>query len=271
MSGDLSSSIFCGRLRGNSAHDTIALSISNKSETMEDPTKNEPRYTDAEIQGASYAPDPQKTNPEPIPDLVPHDYLHPIDDRPKHALSQKRMIIILSTLVGVALIAIIIMIFLAIMPARETAKKEAEKTDETTPVVTLSAKETIDHITAYYKGEDAVKSGISLPVKAPASDHYAVIPETLNLTGLAGYVDVDSSDTQRDSIEKSLDYDGYTKQIMSDGANGTNYLADYWQKGAVCELSVDKTDPTKHWFEIKCQDMSVYEQYAKDQEPLTSK
>ncbi len=239
---------------------------------MEDPTKNSPQYSDRDIQNASYAPDPLNpaASSSPIPELAPHDYLHPIVDKPKHSYSQKRMVLILSILVGVALLAIILMILLATRPAAETTKQQTKESDTTNSVKALSAKETINHITAYYKGEEAVKTGITLPVKAPTSDHYTVIPETLTLTGLAGYVDVDSSDTQRDSIEKSLDYDGYTKQVMSDGTNGGNYLADFSQKAAVCELSVDKTDKTKHWFEIKCQDMSVYEQYAKDQEPLTS-
>lgn len=240
---------------------------------MEDPTKNSPKYSDDDIQNANYAQNPSKpiAAPESIPELAPHDYLHPIVDKPKHTFSQKRMIIILSIFVGVALATIAVMIILATLPAREAVKKQAANNDDkAAPTSMVSAKDTIDHIMAYYKGEDAVKSGISLPVKAPGSDHYTVIPETLMLTGLAGYVDADSSTSQRDSIEKSLDYDGYSKQVMSDGANGTNYLADFSQAGAICELSIDKTDPAKHWFEIKCQDMSVYTQYAKEQEPLTS-
>lgn len=240
---------------------------------MEDPTKNAPMYSDDDIQNASYAPNP--SNPSapsnPIPELAPHDYLHPIEEKPKHSYSQKRMVIILSIFVGVALATIVVMIILATLPAREAAKKEvAANNNAATPTGTLSAKETIEHITAYYKGQEAVKSGINFPIKPPESDHYVVIPDTLMLTGLAGYVDTDSSNSQRDSIEKSLNYDGYQKQVMSDGANGPNYQADFWQKDAVCELSIDKTDPAKHWFEIKCQDMSVYSDYAKDQTPLTS-
>lgn len=217
-------------------------------------------------------PDSQMTSQskpsEPIPELV-HDYTHPILDSPKHPYHPKRVMIGLIAIVVLALLSVAAMLLFALLPMKNTAKpaKTQQTNVQSTKQDSLSAKETISHLSVYFKGKNPVKTGITLPVKAPGSAYYTVIPETTDVVGMSGEISADMSDQQRDSIEKSLDYDQFTKQVMSDGSNHTNYLADYSRSDVVCELSITKPTDVKadQLFDMKCQDMSTYTAYAKRQ------
>ena len=68
------------------------------------------------------------------------------------------------------------------------------------------------------------------------------------------------SKQQRESIEKSLDYDKFVKKVFSEGDEKTAYLADFTRDDVVCQLSVDPAehDTKGDWTELRCLDVSAY-------------
>ncbi len=229
--------------------------------------------SDNDIQQAG-KPASAPTQPtESIPDLTPHDYLHPIVDPPKHAYHPKRVMAVLIVIVAASLLAVIAMLLFALLPANKKTEQAATNTTSTAPAEKpLTAKDAFSHIQAYFKGTASVTSGITLPVKAPKAAYYSVVPETTGIVGASGPITAANSEAQRESIEKSLDYDKFTKQVMADGTNGADYLADYSRPDVVCELHIIKQKDVKadHTFDVKCQDVSVYSEYAKAQSPVVN-
>lgn len=235
------------------------------------PNDNLPKFSDNDIQNAGQPP--QAPTPAPAPEV--HDYLHPIQDEPKHTYHPKRMMLTLGLIVGASLLAVVIMLLYALLPPQSSKKStntSQTPTTTTVPADTLTAKQTIEHVAAYFKGAEKAKSPISRPVTAPNKSFYTVIPETAPLISLAGNVMADKSDTQLESILKSMNYDKFVKQVLADGASGTNYLADLTRNDVICQVAVTKQKDAKadHWFEVRCLDMSTYTEHANIQQTLVS-
>lgn len=234
------------------------------------PNEKQPQFSDSDIQNAGQPVQP--TAPTPVPEV--HDYLHPIQDKPKHVYHPKRMMLILGMVVGASLLAVVVMLVYALLPTQSSKKTQTsnQTTVTTTPVDTLSAKQAIAHVGEYFKGKEKAKTAISRPVTAPNKSFYTVVPDTAPLISLAGAIAADMSPTQLESILKSMDYDKFVKQVLADGENSTNYLADLTRNDVVCQVAVTKQKDVKadHWFEVRCLDISVYTEYANAQQTLVS-
>ena len=220
------------------------------------------------------------TNNTPTPESLPpvqtpesHDYLHPITDTQKRTYNPKRVAIVLSAIVAASLIAVIVMLIVALMPAKQSKAPSTPTKQSTAPTKdTITAKQTIEHVKVYFKGADVAKSAVSTPVMAPGKSFYTVIPEVTATTSVAGAVPVANSSTQLASILKSLEYDKFTKRVFADGANNTNYLADFTRSDVTCQVAATpQSDPkADHWFEVRCLDTSQYTEYANEQQPFVS-
>lgn len=201
-----------------------------------------------------------------------HDYLHPIVDKPTHAMTTKQVTIMFLSVLGVSLVAVITMLAVALMPAKQQVQTSTQVKQSTTAIhAPLTAKQTIDHVKVYFKGTAAAKSPIMTPVLAPGKSFYTVIPDVAPLTSVAGEIAPDKSDAQLASITKSMEYDKYTKREFQDGKNGTDYLADYTRDDVVCQVAVTKPKGANHWFEVRCLDIAQYAEYAMKQQPIAER
>ena len=234
------------------------------------PNHDQPTYSDNDIQNAGQPPEPKPLAPTP----VAHDYLHPIQDKPKHAYHPKRMMIVLSSIVAVSLIAVAIMLIYALSPTQQNKKTNgSDQSNKSAPQKdTLTAKQTVKNVAIYFKGQEKPKSPISRPVMAPGKAFYTVIPDVPPLVGIAGPVSADKSDMQLESILKAMDYDKFAKKVREDGANNTNYLADLTRDDVICQVQVIKQKDVnaEHWTELRCLDMGTYAEYAETQQPLAT-
>lgn len=214
---------------------------------------------------------PSVTQGATAPNQAP-SYAHPAPDKPKRTYNPKRFKLILGIVVGVCILAVAIMLAVALLQPTGQQKVTPETPKPTIPEKTVSAKTAIDHVKEYFKGDQVARTPISLPVLSTNSDFYTVIPDTAPLVSVAGEVAPDKSEAQLNSIIHSLEGDGFTQRVSSNGANQTAYLADFTRKETYCEVSVAKPADTKanHWFEARCLDMATYVDYAAAQRPLVS-
>ena len=216
----------------------------------------------------------QQIDPSQAAATETHDYLHPIVDQPKHTLNPKHIMIGLGLVVLAALMAVGTMLIVALMPTQRPKSTTKTSTSTTTKVTenALTAKQTIQHVGVYFKGTEAPKTPISMPVMAPGKSFYTVVPDLAPLTSLAGEITLENSDAQLTSILKSLDYDKFDKRVFSDGTNNTNYMAGFSRTDTICQVSVTKSTDTKanHWFEVSCLDMATYAEYADAQQTYAS-
>lgn len=173
---------------------------------------------------------------------------------------------------GLLLAAAIGVIAVVILFAQSSTKRleTSEKKDEVVKTEALTAQQTIENTAVYFKGQEKAKSQLTVPVKVKGMNFYTVIPEVDILQSLAGYVPGETSQQQRESIEKSLDYDKFTKKVFSEGGENTAYLADFTRDDVVCQLSVDPAERSTKgdWTELRCLDVSAYKPYAEAQQPL---
>jgi len=210
-----------------------------------------------------YAGHPEQA-PRPDP-LVPEPQRRP----PRDPFRKFRLIMIGA---GVAAVLVIVVAIVVMTLARSSTVKtdEKKKTDET-KVAHLTAAETIKHVNVYFKGKEKAKSSITTPVRVKGRKFYTVVPDLDQVQSLAGYVPKDKSTSQRESIEKNMDYDGFTRKVFSEGSRA-NYLADFTRDDVTCQLSTDisQRDKLGDWMEIRCLDTKVYAEYAEAQQPVVS-
>lgn len=207
----------------------------------------------------------------PLPDSVPPlgDYMHPIPDKPKSGYHPKRFMIALGVFVGVCIVGVGVMLAYALMPQPDTKPKTgtSKDTNKTSSDSTLTAETAIKHVKEYFKGAEVAKSPIMRPIKAPNTNYYTVVSDVAPLVSVAGEVTPDKASAQIDSIVHSLDGDGFTKTVVTDGSGTANYQAYFVRKDAICEADLVKPTDTKanQWIEAKCLDMSTYSTYASEQ------
>lgn len=213
----------------------------------------------------------QQPTISPLPDSVPplSDYTHPIIDPPKHSYHPKRFMIALGVFVGICIIGVGVMLAFALMPQSPSKPKTStsKDTSKTSSESTLTAATAIKHVKEYFKGTEVAKSPIMRPIKAPDTNYYTVVSDVAPLVSVAGAVAPDKASAQIDSIVHSLDGDGFTKTVVTDGSGKTNYQAYFVRKDVICEADLAKPADAKanQWIEAKCLDMSVYSTYANDQ------
>ena len=215
---------------------------------------------------------PRQTQPiTPVNTPPAGDYSHPIaSEKPNKPYHKLKIILVIGLILAALIAALAIVLYVASSSTKPA--QEAEQTETTEAIEPITAEETIENIAAYFKGQEKARSSITIPVKAKDKDFYTVIPDIENLKSIAGYIAASESKAQRESIEKSLDYDKFTKKLFSDGYEKTDYLADFTRDDVVCQLSVDvsKRDTDGDWVEIRCLDTKDYIEYADAQQPLVS-
>lgn len=201
----------------------------------------------------------------------PHDYSHPIADKPRKTYNPKRFKIILVAVVVLSILAVGTAVALTVLPfAQKQTVVVEQPTKQDVPEKTISAKTAIDHVKDYFKGTQTAKTPIALPVLSTGNSFYTVVPDVAPLVSVAGEVAPDASEKQLSSIIHSLEGDQFVQRIASNGANQTNYSADFSRKETFCEVTVQKPADVKanHLFEVRCLDMATYVEYAAAQKPL---
>ena len=222
----------------------------------------------------------QPTSTQPLGAIPPQQtpptegsYTHPIADPPKQVYHPKRFMLALSIFVAVCLLAVVIMVLTTLMP--EQKRTPVTDTDNVTNDIVqnpVSADLAITHVKEYFKGTESAKAAILLPVQAPDTAYYTIIPDIKPLTSVAGNIPADKADQQRTAITHSLEADEFTPNVISDGTEGANYQAYFTREDTICEVDVMKAkDPAaEQWIEVKCLDMSTYLAYAKAQAPYAT-
>ena len=224
---------------------------------------------DSDIENAGhpgYVSPSANAAPKPLSDgkyaqLVPHQK----GVRSFHALK----VILISGLLLAAGIGVIAVVLLFAQSSTKRTTNEQKKAGET-KLDPLTAQQTIERTAVYFKGQEKAKTPLTIPIKVKGKNFYTVIPDVDILQSLAGYVSKEMSKQQRESIEKSLDYDKFVKKVFSEGDEKTAYLADFTRDDVVCQLSVDPAehDTKGDWTELRCLDISAYTPYADAQQPL---
>ncbi len=219
-------------------------------------------------------PNIRPDSPPPATDLPPlqDDYLHPMYEGKPRNYQPKKVKIALAATVGVVLVGIIIAVIIAIQPIlpKPVVQKPAPKVEE--PVTTLTAAQVIEHLRVYYKGTTTARSSLSTAVQTSGNVFYTVVPDTPEVTptSIAGDVEADLVQENITAMEKSLDYDKFTKHQLQDGIGINNYLADFIRNDVICQIQSYKpnTPSTPTFLEVKCLNMSTYDSYAKAQKPF---
>ena len=215
---------------------------------------------------------PRQASPiAPVSTPPAGDYSHPIaSEKPNKPYHKLKIILVVGLILAALIAALAIVLYVASSSTKPA--QEAEQTETTEAIEPITAEETIENIAAYFKGQEKARSSITIPVKAKDKNFYTVIPDIADLKSIAGYMPADKSTAQRESIEKSLDYDKFTKKVFSEGDDDTNYLADFTRSDVVCQLSVDISEREEKgdWVEISCLDTEDYIAYADNQQPLVS-
>ena len=224
---------------------------------------------DSDIENAGhpgYVSPSANAAPKPLSD---GKYAQPVPHqkgvRSFHALK----VILISGLLLAAAIGVIAVVLLFAQSSTKRTTNEQKKAGET-KLDPLTAQQTIERTAVYFKGQEKAKTPLTIPIKVKGKNFYTVIPEVDILQSLAGYVPKEMSKQQRESIEKSLDYDKFVKKVFSEGDEKTAYLADFTRDDVVCQLSVDPAehDTKGDWTELRCLDVSAYTPYADAQQPL---
>lgn len=224
---------------------------------------------DSDIENAGhpgYVSPSANAAPKPLSD---GKYAQPVPHqkgvRSFHALK----VILISGLLLAAAIGVIAVVLLFAQSSTKRTANEQKKAGET-KLDPLTAQQTIERTAVYFKGQEKAKTPLTIPIKVKGKNFYTVIPDVDILQSLAGYVPKEMSKQQRESIEKSLDYDKFVKKVFSEGDEKTKYLADFTRDDVVCQLSVDPAehDTKGDWTELRCLDVSAYTPYADAQQPL---
>ncbi len=224
---------------------------------------------DSDIENAGhpgYVSSSANAAPKPLSD---GKYAQPVPHqkgvRSFHALK----VILISGLLLAAAIGVIAAVLLFAQSSTKRTANEQKKAGET-KLDPLTAQQTIERTAVYFKGQEKAKTPLTIPIKVKGKNFYTVIPDVDILQSLAGYVPKEMSKQQRESIEKSLDYDKFVKKVFSEGDEKTAYLADFTRDDVVCQLSVDPAehDTKGDWTELRCLDVSAYTPYADAQQPL---
>ena len=224
---------------------------------------------DSDIENAGhpgYVSPSANAAPKPLSD---GKYAQPVPHqkgvRSFHALK----VILISGLLLAAAIGVIAVVLLFAQSSTKRTANEQKKAGET-KLDPLTAQQTIERTAVYFKGQEKAKTPLTIPIKVKGKNFYTVIPDVDILQSLAGYVPKEMSKQQRESIEKSLDYDKFVKKVFSEGDEKTAYLADFTRDDVVCQLSVDPAehDTKGDWTELRCLDVSAYTPYADAQQPL---
>lgn len=224
---------------------------------------------DSDIENAGhpgYVSPSANAAPKPLSD---GKYAQPVPHqkgvRSFHALK----VILISGLLLAAAIGVIAVVLLFAQSSTKRTANEQKKAGET-KLDPLTAQQTIERTAVYFKGQEKAKTPLTIPIKVKGKNFYTVIPDVDILQSLAGYVPKEMSKQQRESIEKSLDYDKFVKKVFSEGDEKTAYLADFTRDDVVCQLSVDPAehDTKGDWTELRCLDISAYTPYADAQQPL---
>ena len=224
---------------------------------------------DSDIENAGhpgYVSPSANAAPKPLSD---GKYAQPVPHqkgvRSFHALK----VILISGLLLAAAIGVIAVVLLFAQSSTKRTTNEQKKAGET-KLDPLTAQQTIERTAVYFKGQEKAKTPLTIPIKVKGKNFYTVIPDVDILQSLAGYVPKEMSKQQRESIEKSLDYDKFVKKVFSEGNEKTAYLADFTRDDVVCQLSVDPAehDTKGDWTELRCLDVSAYTPYADAQQPL---
>ena len=224
---------------------------------------------DSDIENAGhpgYVSPSANAAPKPLSD---GKYAQPVPHqkgvRSFHALK----VILISGLLLAAAIGVIAAVLLFAQSSTKRTANEQKKAGET-KLDPPTAQQTIERTAVYFKGQEKAKTPLTIPIKVKGKNFYTVIPDVDILQSLAGYVPKEMSKQQRESIEKSLDYDKFVKKVFSEGDEKTAYLADFTRDDVVCQLSVDPAehDTKGDWTELRCLDVSAYTPYADAQQPL---
>lgn len=241
-----------------------------------DPNQQQPTQpTGGTPQGT---PAPNQPTPAPVQAFPAqqevHDYTHPIVDKPKHQYHPKQFMLWLSILVAVCILAVVIMLLVALLPPSDSKAptKTTTQTKQSQTEKPLTAATTIAHVKEYFKGTETAKSPLLLPVQAPNTSYYTVVPDIAPLVSVAGNVAPDKGTAQLNSIIHSLEGDKFSTNVISDGTKNTNYQAYFTRSDTTCEVDLVRPADTKadQWIEAKCLDTSVYSSYAKDQATLAN-
>ena len=224
---------------------------------------------DSDIENAGhpgYVSPSANAAPKPLSD---GKYAQPVPQQKGVRSFHVLKVILISGLLLAAAIGVIAVILLFAQSSTKRTTNEQKKAGET-KLDPLTAQQTIERTAVYFKGQEKAKTPLTIPIKVKGKNFYTVIPDVDILQSLAGYVPKEMSKQQRESIEKSLDYDKFVKKVFSEGDEKTAYLADFTRDDVVCQLSVDPAehDTKGDWTELRCLDVSAYTPYADAQQPL---
>lgn len=181
----------------------------------------------------------------------------------------------LATILFISLVLLLLLVGTAaavLLLKKKPAQRETAPVAKETAVPPLTAAKTIEHLRIYFKGTGIAKTAPSTPIMTKDEAYYTIVtdPALVAATSISASLAPADAGSNLDAIRKSLNYDQFTETVLSDGASGTNFLADYTRKDVVCQALTEKSADAKadQYLEVKCLDMKAYEDLAERQEPF---
>lgn len=215
-------------------------------------------------------PEYETQSPNPAPTPQPQgSYNHPVyDEKPAHPASRKTLII---AIVAAATLLVLLVgaLFLAAMTPKKVVVTQTE-TVAPTKLAPLTAELTIKHVKSYYAGTATAKTSLSTPIRADGKSFYTVITDEKLVKSVAGAVPIKDASPLLSKLRKSLSTDKFNESVLNSGDANSNFLANYLRDDVVCQLLLDKSNPTSgtYWLEAKCLDMAQYNDLADAQNTL---
>lgn len=204
-------------------------------------------------------------SPHPAPNPQPQgDYTHPTyDNSSQHRPPRKAMII--AIIVGATfLVLLTAALFLAAMtPKKVIVTKEPEPVAPA-KIAPLTAELTLKHLKTHFKGTESAKTSLATPIRASGKSFYTVVTDVAMTKNSAGAVPIKDTEPLLASLRKSLSADKFNETVLNSGDANGNFLASYLREDVVCQLLLDKSNPSQvtYWLEAKCLDMAQYNDLA---------
>ena len=190
----------------------------------------------------------------------------------KSSLTPQRLALILGVSALIVIVLTAVVVFIIAQP-KHVEQPTQQPTQSNEPREKLTAKKVLARAKEYFKGTEAVKSSLSVPVKAKGQRFYSVATDPAATKSAAATLPKAEAVRNVTSLEHMLEYDQFTRTVVKDGEKDTEYLADFTRSNAdvTCQIKNTPVDPKKpetRFVEFKCLDDDDYTALAKQQLPL---
>jgi len=219
----------------------------------------------------------QPPQPQYAPQPQPSAFSQPVIDhsaitqQTPDIASHRPQVAMIAVTVAALIIAVGSLSYAA-LSTRKTSQKAAPVVTKESVVTPLTAGMAIEYARGFFGGTDVAKTSLSTPVSTKDHTYLTIVsdPKAVAKTSIAGSLTPKDSDTTLSALRKAMGDQKFAETVLTDGTNGTNFLADYNRSGVACQIFLEKPKDTaaNSYLEAKCLDQKQYETLADMQEPF---